>query len=604
MAMVFLSDRKSPFGIKGTLSEEIQKPQNTTHKNPLENNINNNNIPYIPDIPPAIHIPFGIQSKGHEITINKNPNSPGPGSYNLNPTPKKHNSSINPFLFQSPRFISDLKDNIDIPGPGSYDIINKPITSKGRKIRPNSNVSFKYHTNSLNNITSIPNKNQKFGYIHNKNGELIQAIDPAINKYFSGTKKNSIGPDRYNIVYKENNPFVCWRKMSPRKLSSNESSIIMNNNDSKISMLDTEITCTVKSGKSRNKKIKKSYKELISDYKKRIYSSSMNQKKMNDTIEIDTEKELEFLNHENNRILKKKKKNFYLNFNKLRYNSPPEEFQFFGSSNQRFVNKQNISNDNPNVGPGSYFLNTKNIFKNKKTNIDNWGKNVGREQKLKKSNSCIGPGSYNIMKDFNKKSFNSFGSFSSEKRFDLSYDQNNIANSYKNENGEIISYPGPGSYNISEEWIKDKMSNFIKKPILVNVEKEIKKFKIYKEKENKPDFNTYQNQQMIDIIQTNIKNKINPFADQKFPFMHGEERFKKNKNLLSNVNLGPGKYDIYKYDDLRIGKKVSMGKFPFNSNEEKKMSYLSRSNSDLSPGEYNLDSYFDWNKKSFNVMFV
>ena len=208
------------------------------------------------------------------------------------------------------------------------------------------------------------------------------------------------------------------------------------------------------------------------------------------------------------------------------------------------------------------------------------------------------------MKDFNKKSFNSFGSFSSEKRFDLSYDQNNIANNYKNENGEIISYPGPGSYNISEEWIKDKMSNFIKKPILVNVEKEIKKFKIYKEKENKPDFNTYQNQQMIDIIQTNIKNKINPFADQKFPFMHGEERFKKNKNLLSNVNLGPGKYDIYKYDDLRIGKKVSMGKFPFNSNEEKKMSYLSRSNSDLSPGEYNLDSYFDWNKKSFNVMFV
>ena len=88
----------------------------------------------------------------------------------------------------------------------------------------------------------------------------------------------------------------------------------------------------------------------------------------------------------------------------------------------------------------------------------------------------------------------------------------------------------------------------IKKPILVNVDEEIKKpnnTKKVEKIENQPDFNLYQNNRYINIIQENIKRKANPYTSENNPFLSGNNRFKINGTDCYE-NIGPGKYDLFK----------------------------------------------------------
>ena len=601
MAMVFLSDRKT---------SAVEKSPNTLTllNNDLKNDLEDLNILLDTKNEKENKAPFGIQGKGHEVTI-RAPMSPGPGSYNIDSQRKMpFNSGVNPFLFKSPRFKSSKPESSDIPGPGAYNITNKSVIPKNIiQLRPSSDVSFKYNTNSLNNIATIPAKKQKYGYYVDENGELIQALDPSIEAYFSGTKNNSIGPDRYNPVIKEKNHCINWGKMSGRKpknknINNNLNSIQneISLNSSKLSLVETDIS-SIRSPKERKKFDKKNIKPfqlIMNKHNNRIISS----KYSGDEAPIDTEKELEFLNHENNIISgKNKSRNYLLNFNKIRYNYPPEEFQFFGSSNERKTSESLILSQFPNVGPGSYFRNTfkrLNNINNNKNKSTAWEKNLGRDDmpQLKRSSSNLGPGSYNLMKNFEKKSFNSYGNFSSEKRFDLSYlPQNNIGT-----NDNTVGNPGPGSYNFNDPWIKD-VRKMIKRHTLVNVEEEIKKVNNQKDKERKPDFNIYQNDKYINIIQNNVKNKSNPYASENMPFLSGEKRFKLSKSY-SSEDIGPGKYNLFQKGQKT--RKFNSILAPFSSNAERKPTYLGNSNNEISPGQYDKDSYFDWNKKSFNAMFI
>jgi hypothetical protein len=605
MAMVFLSERKT---------SAVEKNRDTLSmlNNDLKNNLEDLNI-LLDKKQKENKVPFGIQAKGHDITYNS-PDSPGPGAYNLEPHQKPFNSGENSFIFKSPRFKTIDQESNNIPGPGSYNICKPVIFRNNIQQRPSSEVSFQYNTNSLNNIASIPAKKQKFGYYIDDNGDLIQAIDPEIDLYFSGTKSNSIGPDRYNPIIKEKNHCISWNKMSGRKPKNEKNNNLTNINNlkgeislnsSKISLVDTDISSTVRSPKERKnsilKKNLKPYSLLIRNNKRRLNSSSS----YNDTIPIDNEKELEFLNHENNIISGSKKKNIFMNFNKMRYGGKPEEFQFFLSSNERKTGQSLILSEFPNIGPGSYFRDTFKKFShinNYKNKQNSWGKNIGREDShnLKRSSSNLGPGSYNITKNFEKKSFNNYGSFSSEKRFDLSYLPENNNLSFLNSNNNIGN-PGPGSYNYEDPWVKD-VNKMVKRTSLVNVDEEIRKAENKRNKEKRPDFNLYQNDKYINIIQNNIRNKQNPFTSEHMPFSSGSKRFKMSKSQ-SCEDLGPGRYDIYKYE--KKPGKIEPIIAPFSTNEERKPTYLGNiENNKLSPGSYNLDSYFDWNKKSFNALFI
>ena len=142
----------------------------------------------------------------------------------------------------------------------------------------------------------------------------------------------------------------------------------------------------------------------------------------------------------------------------------------------------------------------------------------------------------------------------------------------------------------------------VKRPSLVNVDEEIRKAENKRNKEKRPDFNLYQNDKYINIIQNNVRSKQNPFTSEHMPFSSGSKRFKMSKSQ-SCEDLGPGRYDIYKYEK-KPGKIESITA-PFSTNEERKPTYLGNiENNKLSLGSYNLESYFDWNKKSFNAMFI
>ena len=595
--MVFLTDRK------------------------MENNItnyNNNQLPLIPKVEEAkIYkknlAPFNIQGKGHQYTniLNKNP---GPGSYNLEldiKKPQQNSYSNLNFLSKSPRF-NENKNINESPGPGSYNINKKPLIIKKISRRPNSNSLFQYNINSINNISTIPTKKQIFGYIENEDGELMQIINPFHEEY-SGEKDNSVGPDRYNILKKEKNPIVDWNRMSERSLiymkkdnnNKNDTSSISINNESvvetrNISNLDTDISSYIKNIKNKEKNIfehRIKMKDLINNYKRKINLSHIIIKNKQDIEPIDIESELEFLNCSEN---KNNKNIFYpLNFNKLRYQKKPEEHQFFGSSVERGIIKLPITDRVLNPGPGTYFKNSFINFKLKNKNKKNptFSKSERLTSILKK-NSSVGPGSYNLINnEITKKSFSNCGSFSFEKRFPDLNNEKSVKNININNNN--IYSQDEGNYNFGDLLKKEIKKQYLKKTF-VNVEQELKKIMNKKREEKKPDFNNYQKPQIINIIQTKILKKNNYNSDNK-PFMSSLGRFSINKNIEEDKNRGPGSYELNKKYEKSFNRKF---KTPFNSSQAKNVSYINRTNSFISPAEYQINSYFDWNKKSFNVMFV
>ena len=94
----------------------------------------------------------------------------------------------------------------------------------------------------------------------------------------------------------------------------------------------------------------------------------------------------------------------------------------------------------------------------------------------------------------------------------------------------------------------------------------------------------------MNIIKNNLKYK----NFKNIPFTSHSIRFKENKNINSIV--GPGTYNINNksYDN------IYNSKVPFNSSSNKiikeKYNYI--------PVQYSSDNYFDWNKKSYNIIYA
>ena len=533
MAMVFLTDRKINYNTK-------------KYDNPFNNNLHL--IPKLEEekIIQQNKIPFNTQGKGHQNFNNILNNNPGPGAYNLENDiikPQQNSNQNLNFLTNSPRF--NKNDLEDIPGPGSYNLYEKPLIKKRLLQRPNSNISFKYNTNSITNISTIPAKRQLFGYLENEDGELVQAIDPLFENCFSGEKNNSVGPDRYDIQLKEKNPIVNWKRMSARNLNiikndkNSSKNTVYNESVGDTSKLDTDISFIKNNREINNCKKRVKMRDLMETYKKKLNSSRIVISKKQEIEPIDLQSELEFLNHAENSITKNKGLVFPINFNKMRYQSKPEEYQFFGSSVERGINKLPLTDRLSYPGPGSYFNEKfKNFKLNNKNKINSTFSKSKRLEPILNKTSSLGPGSYNLKSDIlKKKSFSNFGSFSCEKRFpEIEKEKNANLNN---------NYPSPGNYESNDLWKKVLKKEF-KKQVFVNAEQELKKLSNKKLKEKKPDFNMYQNPGLINIIQSKINSKINPYTSQNLPFLRSLGRFSINKEVENNTHIGPGTYELRK----------------------------------------------------------
>ena len=195
----------------------------------------------------------------------------------------------------------------------------------------------------------------------------------------------------------------------------------------------------------------------------------------------------------------------------------------------------------------------------------------------------VGPGQYDIKSQFNSKNSKKY-SFPLSKRFLLP-------------KGKTL--PGPGAYLPLKIW--NKLSNNIKKN-----ETKIE----FREKNKGPDMCTYSPHVIKSIEYDNFINYSNS-DNSKAPFGSSQEKILKKINSTSDV-VGPGIYDITKFDENNSRKKRIKYKDKHEEKENKKENIkqlykkaLQILKDRIGPGSYlNKNIYKDWRKKTFNITYL
>ena len=159
-------------------------------------------------------------------TLRQRNNFPGPGAYYNDNFLKKYrknfqNKKSKNLKENSPNEIKDgVKlgfnssakrfDSIELnsPGPGQYfPKINKFLQKKLVKIKEEEYNAKQRQAgkilNDSNIVSSIPSKNQKFGFEILEDGKIVQNKDPNLYKTFTGEKGDSVGPGSYEIEKKD-----------------------------------------------------------------------------------------------------------------------------------------------------------------------------------------------------------------------------------------------------------------------------------------------------------------------------------------------------------------------------------------------------------------
>ena len=592
MAMVFKSEKKS-----------LEK---------IEKNMDNPG--------PGEYLPITIYKK---ININKEPflrsikdfshkkeNNPGPGSYYQDETMikyikniqnekiadnnnKKHflhnkNSEKLGFNTKTKRFeekISEIQKNE--PGPGYYfPKINKFYKDKIKKIKENEFNSkqkqFPLYMNG-NIAPSIPTKNQRFGFDISEDGKIIPIKDPNLYKTFSGEKGDSVGPDAYEIE-KKNNLY----KTRPNWTLSKEIRNCYITNFDNLSKIEAQSLISTNNSDTFNNFNKSNLLSSITANKFYV-DDKLNVMELSPyDISDDFQKSINFQKNVNfHKKIEKNRKNYSRNlFNKandnpgpgfyidrfkhssFRYINVPENRQFFGSKLERFASMNELQNNTNDIS-----LNSKNndnkIIKSKSFVAPFLSTEKRFHAFSYEKNDYPSPSHYNIkikkIKNFSKN--NKFDS--SSKRF---MEYKNVK--WKND------IPGPGYYD------PDKIRKHIStKKIIKNENKNIKQTNF--EYPINYDINTIEYENNKKLNSTNLKNvtffRCNPM-----------------KKSLSSKNLGPS--TDYYFHDKKIEYKQIFP--PFNRSKDKKLEFVKKSDFNVGPGQYNLDSYFDWNKKTYNISYI
>jgi len=304
----------------------------------------------------------------------------------------------------------------------------------------------------------------------------------------------------------------------------------------------------------------------------------------------------------------------------------PEKFQYFGSNSLRFSDP-NLT-DKLAVGPGAYFnddnrlaqkklkkvLHENNFSQNsntireeiRKDRIETLEERIGingiiNQYKLSNVEPTPGPGNYELNSDiYLKKGASNIAKFGSlQKRF--------------NENFSNLT-PGPGAYLGLPN---GESANLVKFPVRP------KKIIIKKDENLQADLNIFP-KEGVEEIQANpvspgvgsynpdivlslgykVAKNVNKFNNSSAPFNSVERRFNYKVAAGAAENVGPGQY--YKDNsEKKIVQNLLNNSPPFNTSADRNYPNEDRNiYSNNGPGSYNLSSYFDWNKKSFNVEFI
>ena len=567
------------------------------------------------------------------------------------------------FISQQDRFNKD-QYKTDVPGPGKYYIekdkkkeksINNNSISKQMFLK--SKEYNYYEPFSKSRILSIPSKGYDFGYKIYEDDGLKLIDDPHKNKKYSGDKNNSVGPGQYDSFYNQKNEkigIIDWNKSIHRSLNKKKERekeikkekemdlfVKTQNNsqyDSNYYLNNTSTEPTINNSLSvvnfnKNNRTKNYFYTQTGFDRKNIevkfsntkifkndnFSRTINRSNLSPFFKLDLMKESD--KNWNG------KKNMpgpgsYLFLNTFTSTPKDEKHQFFGSSmsrgilypsltnkltkeNNNFVLNLDINNESKNCLYKSKSFNStkKNDLKkkDKKNKLNQFDKvetlkEISKNTK-KEYNAKVGPGSYNPEKKLKNTYSYEVGNFGSlEKRFPIfpSHDE----------------FPGVGKYYHLETWVPKKKNNSLEKIIPPNIIKKVKegisvnkmglfRDNIMKENHKQPTVGQY-SVEKINSIESNIKYSINVGKNQP-GFGSSFKRFYIFKNQI-NENNGVGNYNIkypmnkiYQQNAAFLG---SAGRNDIDDNKKKNtLNPLS------GPGSYNQDSYFDWNKKSYNILF-
>ena len=166
--------------------------------------------------------------------------------------------------------------------------------------------------------------------------------------------------------------------------------------------------------------------------------------------------------------------------------------------------------------------------------------------------------------------------------------------------------PGPGYYNPEEvktqsfrpfkTFYKTKFFNLNK-----NKDLQIKKVVLNskdKIKEKAPPIGLY-NPDMIFSIDYKNKKKVFETKKNKVAFDSTYNKKSKHKKVQLNNNLGPGYY----YHE-KVERNLKPSPQFYLSENKTNCDWFKDSNPNIGPGKYDINNYFDWNKKSFNINFI
>ena len=583
-------------------SHKFSEPnQNSSSLNQKE--LSKNNISPSSNQKITVLAPFGSTSIKTILSPPKLTNEPGPGSYALNTSKLNTLNSKKFFITGESRFKSS---NNNIPGVGEYDIniydnnklINKYCNTPNRIRSLHDFILYE-------KINTLPDKY----LMYNFNETEFQNSFDMNNMNTNNSLKNS----KKNILSLKHNNAIDWKKVSKKNLEVplNNKNINFNyinniNNVNNINNKDfvmlTEFNIISNQEKSedeektkktsQNKNEQNIYKNHILGFKdsfnsKYINLTSMkndNQKKeqidpgpgaynpKNDNFKIEKKKEKfqNFGTYESRNmfpITRTKKKLDYYENDKNKYNNNNKEIIESKNKLNKYkrllhnlrINiiqeqsknyKKNIQN---NLGPGSYSpdnyfnINTKN--KNfSKTIITESAQNEDKKRTFFEKNVTPGVGQYDIMGELKKNLEYNLSLERSRKEKEMT--ENKIRMD-----------------NIKKNYLKKKEKKFYFLDYVDTQEYKMRKY--YKDNNiYRPPFNS---------------------AVPKFTF---DKKNYNDKSTSCDINID--------YNDIK--KENKSINIPFLSGV-KRWKSIEKYGGRLGPGTYEQKSFFDWNKKSFNVQY-
>ena len=565
--------------------------------------------------------PFNSSTKKTNLNIKKDNNKEiGPGYYYKNSSfiknsfsTKSNNNNINFLNYALNELMNRRKDkeklsnnetiinNITKIKLDNITNYNEDLKTKCENLIKKKNIIILPTTKKKMRVNSIPFKNDSFGYEIDNNGNVIIANKP--NENYNNITFNI--NDKFGKKLKNKIKCIDWSKMSSRNMSFQKTNDYNNSNNTNNNNKKSNHSISAPNEKNEKEIEIDNINTTNTSENKSKNNIRKNLKHSHSMCEILSKNLKSRLSNKNENYLNKNKENFI--YENLFNVQPGPGYYYNDNDYEKYINpkiklkdgfgsteKKNkyYNNNNINLGPGSYFKTKYPIKKpnfyplSEKTNKLNFLMNNNNDINnnkffISEINKNVGPGSYDIKSEFDKIKKSNF-SGSNEKRFN-----------YKiiNEN------PGPGKYIQLNEWAKKEEKIHLKE-ILNNFKEKIKEEKNIKNNSIIPGVGYY-NPQIISSIGYKILSKENKIQSIIAPFNSCQERFLNKSHSSNNIFVGPGSYNNNMSSfNFKVNNSV------FNNNQSKLLKEKNSIQNNIGPGSYQQFNYNDWNKKSFNVLFV